>query len=147
MPNKTPRPTRIYVASSWRNTIQQDIVRALRRAGHEVYDFRNPRQGDTGFHWSAIDGDWLTWTPRQFREALKHPIAQAGFKSDHDAMEWANTCVLVLPCGRSAHLEAGEFIGKGKRLFVYTETPCEPELMYLGATEIALSIAELLEAM
>lgn len=46
---------RIYVASSWRNKIQPSVVVALREAGHEVYDFRNPREGDTGFHWSDID--------------------------------------------------------------------------------------------
>lgn len=33
---------KIYVASSWRNSIQAEIVAALRAEGHEVYDFRNP---------------------------------------------------------------------------------------------------------
>ena len=32
----------IYVASSWRNTYYPEVVQALRDAGHEVYDFRNP---------------------------------------------------------------------------------------------------------
>jgi len=48
----------IYVASSWRNTHQPSVVAALREAGHDVYDFRNPRPGDHGFHWSMIDPDW-----------------------------------------------------------------------------------------
>ena len=38
---------KIYVASSWRNLLQPGIVLALRRCGHEVYDFRNPAPGDT----------------------------------------------------------------------------------------------------
>ena len=46
---------RIYVASSWRNTHQQAIVAALREAGHDVYDFRNPRPGDKGFAWSRSE--------------------------------------------------------------------------------------------
>ena len=29
---------KVYVASSWRNERQQEIVRALREAGHDVYD-------------------------------------------------------------------------------------------------------------
>ena len=33
---------KIYVASSWRNREQPSVVKALREAGHEVYDFRNP---------------------------------------------------------------------------------------------------------
>ena len=32
-----------YVASSWKNTYYLGVVQALRDAGHEVYDFRNPR--------------------------------------------------------------------------------------------------------
>lgn len=35
--------TRIYVASSWRNKYQPEVVAALRKAGHKVYDFRNPK--------------------------------------------------------------------------------------------------------
>ena len=38
---------RIYVASSWRNTIHPSVVAALRKDGHDVYDFKNPAPGDT----------------------------------------------------------------------------------------------------
>lgn len=55
------------------------------------------------------------WSTDQYRAALEHPIAQAGFKSDFDAMQWADVCVLVLPCGRSAHSEAGWMKGAGKK--------------------------------
>ena len=95
---------KIYVASSWRNQHQPQVVSFLREQGHEVYDFRHPA-GKTGFQWSQIDEDWENWSTDQYRAALEHPIAQAGFKSDFDAMQWADVCVLVLPCGRSAHSE------------------------------------------
>lgn len=36
---------KIYVASSWRNVFQQDVVGILRDLGHEVYDFKNPPHG------------------------------------------------------------------------------------------------------
>ena len=90
---------KIYVASSWRNQHQPQVVSFLREQGHEVYDFRHPA-GKTGFQWSQIDEDWRNWSTDQYRAALEHPIAQAGFKSDFDAMQWADVCVLVLPCGR-----------------------------------------------
>jgi hypothetical protein len=135
---------RIYVASSWRCARQPEVVAALRAAGHEVYDFRNPRPGDQGFHWSEIDAEWQTWTPKQFRAALGHPIAKSGFGSDFAAMEWAEACVLVLPCVRSAHLEAGWFAGAGKRLVILLAEGCEPELMYqMGA--VATSVEEVEE--
>jgi nucleoside 2-deoxyribosyltransferase len=110
--------------------------------GHEVYDFKNPCKGDHGFHWSEIDPDWQQWTPKAFRSALLHPIAAAGFKSDFDAMKWADAGVLVLPCGRSAHLEVGYFIGAGKPLLILL-APGEPELMYNMANRHCLSIDEL----
>lgn len=105
------------------------VVESLRRLGHEVYDFKNPRLGDRGFHWSDIDPDWQQWTPAEFQAALSHPIANAGYQSDMDAMLWADACVLVMPCGRSAHLEAGWFIGARKPCLILLSDG-EPELMY-----------------
>ncbi|MBA9078965.1 hypothetical protein [Rufibacter quisquiliarum] len=119
---------KIYVASSWRNDIQPAVVALLRAAGHEVYDFKNPH-GNTGFSWSQIDPNWQQWTDEQYLEALNHPIAVAGFKSDFDAMHWADACVLVLPCGRSAHTEAGWMQGMGKPTIALLAGG-EPELMY-----------------
>ncbi len=139
-----PARRRIYVASSWRNSYQPTTVELLRGAGHEVYDFRNPRPGDTGFAWSEIDPDWLAWKPRPFRRALEHPVAAAGFASDFHAMEWADTFVLDMPCGRSAHLEAGWAIGRGKpTAIVMREEKFEPELMYLMAARLVCDYHEL----
>ncbi len=123
---------KIYVASSWRNLIQPAIVVMLRRCGHEVYDFRNPAPGNSGFSWSAIDEHWQNWTPKEYREALQHPIAAKGFEYDIGALRDCDACVLVLPSGRSASWEFGYAIGAGKRGAVVMFEPCEPELMYRG---------------
>lgn len=134
---------RIYLASSWRNPEQPALVALLRELGHEVYDFRNPRPGCHGFAWSSIDPEWLAWRPGPFRAALAHPVAEAGFASDFDAMQWADTFVLALPCGRSAHLEAGWAIGAGKPTAILLhEDKFEPELMYLMADLIAIDASE-----
>lgn len=50
--------------------------------------------------------------------------------SKFEAMETCNACVLVLPCGRSAHTEAGWFAGRGKKVIAYIPEQVEPELMY-----------------
>lgn len=135
---------RVYVASSWRNLLQQGVVHTLRAAGHEVYDFKNPKPGDDGFRWLEIDPNWKQWTPKLFRDSLDHPVAKAGFESDWNAMKWADCCVLVMPCGRSAHLEAGYFVGAGKPLYILLSDG-EPELMYRMATKVCVSFRELLE--
>lgn len=139
--------SRIYVASSWRNPYQPNVVDRLRMAGHECYDFRNPPHGDSGFSWRQIDPEWEHWSPEKYRELLlTNPIASHGFISDLRGMQWADTCVLVLPCGRSAHLEAGWFCGAGKRCIILLADG-EPELMNLLATDICLSIDEVIAAL
>ena len=120
----------IYVASSWRNEYQQGVVHYLRNHGHEVYDFRHPAGGDNGFHWREIDPHWEDWDLFEYLDGLDHELAEAGYQADYAAMEHADACVLVLPCGRSAHLEAGWFAGQGKPLIILIPGKVEPELMY-----------------
>jgi nucleoside 2-deoxyribosyltransferase len=135
---------RIYVASSWRNPTQPAVVEALRTAGHSVFDFRHPKPGNDGFKWSDIDPSWQEWTPEQFRHQLHHPIANQGFGIDFRAMEQASAGVLVLPAGRSAHLEAGYFVGARKPLFILLSDG-EPELMYKMAAGICTTLEELID--
>jgi hypothetical protein len=135
---------RIYLASSWRNKHQAEVLQKLRNAGHEVYDFKHPRPEDDGFSWTEVDPDWLEWDGDRFRTALKHPIAERGFANDWNAMLWANACVLLLPCGRSAHIEAGYFVGARKLLIILMMGSNEPELMYKMASHVCLSIEEVI---
>lgn len=128
---------RIYVASSWRNPHYPEVVRALRDAGHDVYDFR-----ENAFRWSEL-GLGETCGPGALARGLDDPRAREHFKLDSTAMESADTCVLVLPAGRSAHLEAGWFAGRDRSLVGFTTTvlvyapgvDITPELMYLLAGE------------
>lgn len=137
----------IYVASSWRNEYYSEVVLKLRKAGFDVYDFRNPPSGDPGFKWSSVSEDFMDWSPEKYREKLKHPKAERQFYNDIKAMEACDACVLVLPCGRSAHTEAGWFAGKGKKVLAYIPEKQEPELMYKLFSGICCSIEELIEAL
>lgn len=133
----------IYVASSWRNPYQQVVVEMLRRHGHAVYDYRHPAPGNDGFSWSEIDRDWQTWSPVAFRDGLESPIADRGFGLDMVALRACEVCVLVQPCGRSAHLELGWAAGAGKKTFVLLADHQEPELMYKMCGSLCLSLDEL----
>lgn len=138
------RPDYVYVASSWRNPLQPAIVAILRAAGIDCYDFRNPAPGETGFAWSDIDPDWTNWSAEQYVKALNDPIAEHGFRRDFDAMQRADAFVLVLPCGRSAHLELGWAVGAGKRTAILTRDGEEPELMAKMVDHIATDMLDLL---
>jgi len=81
----------------------------------------------------------------EYLEALGHPIAEEGFQRDFEAMQACDTCVLVLPCGRSAHLELGWFAGQGKRTAILLDGPkVVPELMYKLCDYVAPSLFDLL---
>lgn len=145
--NLDQRYRKIYVASSWRNAKQQEVVISLRVAGHLVYDFRNPSFNIKGFSWSEIDPLWQQWTAETYKEALDHPLAKKGFACDMDAMKWADTFVLVLPCGRSAHLELGWACGMNKQTIIILEDKNEPELMNKMVDHLCLSLDEVIQVL
>lgn len=137
---------KIYVASSWRNAKQPDVVNELRQAGHNVYDFRNPAPGLHGFAWSSIDSKWKDWSPQEFTRALRHPAAVGGFYRDMQALKDARAVVLVMPCGRSAHLEFGWAVGRGK-IGIILLSDGEPELMYKMADHLCSTVDEVCEVL
>lgn len=120
---------KIYLASSWRNEHQPTVLRDLRAAGHEVYDFKNPAPGNSGFGWRQVI-DRPIANVADLLEALAHPVAERGFRYDFEAMVMSDACVLLLPCGNSAHLEAGWFAGRMRPVAVLVPELREPELMY-----------------
>lgn len=145
----------VYVASSWRNPIQIVVCAALRSAGIAHYDFRNP-EGGTGFSWKEVDPKSTSgrkgwdvkgsdWVPlKRYLQMVDHPRALEGYSADFDAMKRADTFVMVLPCGKSAHLELGWAVGAGKDTAILMEDPVEPELTYRMVDYMAPSLFDLL---
>ncbi len=130
--------------------VQPAVVKLLRAEGHLVYDFKHPEPGNNGFHWSEIDSDWQDWDSTDFRAGLCHELANEGFKMDMDALRACDACVLVLPCGRSAHLEVGWAAGAGKKSIIYYPPEIrtvEPELMYKMLGKFCINEQELLGAL
>lgn len=135
---------KIYVASSWRNEYQPEVIRRLRELGHEVYDFRGagdgwrPELGGGGFAWSEVDPDWKNWPSdiQRYLRGLEHPRAIEGFNRDMDALLRADACILVNPCGQSAHAELGFASGAGKLTAAWCPEIREPDLMLKMAGHI-----------
>lgn len=116
---------KIYVATSWRNEFQPEVVKALREDGHDVYDFTDSE----GFHWAEVDPNWKSWTPQQYLIGLRHPFADRGFDRDMNALIACDFCVYVMPCGPSASMEMGWAKGSGKQVIVFIPELREPDLM------------------
>ncbi len=138
---------RIYLASSWKQARTVDLVaQALRDAGHQVYAFTEPDQGHYTFDARSEFGSWAAGATAQ--QMMETPQAQKAFAADREGLDWADTCVLILPSGRSAHLEAGYAVGQGKDLFIY-DLPAagEWDVMYGFARKICPDFVELRTAL
>ena len=120
-------------------------MQQLREKGHTIYNFRDT---NSWFRWEEIDPEWESWGNKEFASALSHPLAKRAFESDFIGMNWADACVLIMPCGRSAHIEAGYMKGKGKLLYILLdgEKP-RAELTYSIANGIFENVPGLLKAL
>lgn len=123
---------KLYIATSWRNTLYQEVLKKTREMGFDVYDFKNP---DTAFDWAEVF-DLVSWrtlpTSVQFN-GLKEAVPRRAYKADMEALKEADMLFLLLPAGRSAHFEAGIAHAMGKPVIIYAdpEPKIELELVYL----------------
>lgn len=135
---------KIYVASSWRNPHYEALVKSLEDRGHKVNDWKDPEAGPILPDWKDVgvsDKDRVySWI-----ECLRKPEVYSVFTKDLQFMESSDVCILLTPCGRSAHIEAGYMIGRGKPVIVFAIAGegWEPELMYLLAPKIVSTKTEL----
>lgn len=134
------QPLKIFVSSSWRNTLQPEVVQALRDEGHEVYDFKENK----AFNWAEIDTNWKAWDSDGVREGLEHSLAKEAFESDFYALDDCDVCVMVQPCGQSSALELGWAVGSGKHTVVLLCEDSGPELMLKMADLLVTDLQELL---
>ena len=110
---------KIYLASSWKNAGMLHLLAdALRRKGFKVDLFCDKSTGRFVFNWQETPD--FNYKSNE-REALKHKYFQKAFKEDKKMIEWCDICIMVLPCGKSSHLEAGYAKGIGKKLYIFGE--------------------------
>jgi hypothetical protein len=131
---------KVYVASSWKKTTNHiEIVEALRKAGHDVFDYRYE-----GFSWSQIDPDLTKDRENWWFACRCNPIATHAFAKDMNALDDAEAVVMVLPCGKSAHMELAYAIGAGKiGIILANKERDEPELLY-DMADVCESIEDVL---
>jgi hypothetical protein len=130
---------RIYIASSSRNTLIDEVLAAVRGDGHEAYDFR--ASGREIFPAREI------WTPETYVEAITQPIAQVQFAADLAALDSADCVVLLAPSGADAHAEAGYARGKNIPVIVYLGEGFRPGLMHKFFSGYVATIPDLLFAL
>jgi len=130
----------IYLIGSMRNPRIPLIANELRKEGFDIFDdWYSPGKN--------ADDDWQAYEQargRTYREALAGHHAGEVFSFDYEHLSRADTAILALPAGKSAHLELGWIIGKDKPGYILM--PGEPErfdIMYRFATGVTSNLEEL----
>lgn len=130
----------IYLIGSLRNPQIPVVAQDLRAVGFEVFDdwyAAGPRADD---HWR----DYELGRGRNFIEALDGRAVRHVFEFDKANLDRCDAAVLVLPAGKSGHLELGYVIGRGKPGFILMdEMPDRFDAMYRFATAAVVHTADL----
>jgi len=109
---------KIYMASSWKNANDVEVIaQVLREHSHEVDCFTDESTGRYVFHYSQID----SFENLDAMNFMYDERSQKAFKEDKKWIDWADGVLLYLPAGKSAHLEAGYAVGKGKFLIIFQQ--------------------------
>jgi len=116
---------KIYLAGSWGATEGVRLMmRTLRTAGFDVDCFCDQEGGRVGFNIA----DCLEKLGHSLNEidaitALEHLAVAENFRiafaEDKKWLDWCNCVIMLMPCGRSSHLEGGYAKGQGKLLYIY----------------------------
>jgi len=132
---------KIYIASSWKNYDALHVLKSiLVKSGHDVDLFCDPhRKGGISYFPKHKDYTIISYL---FQEPKSFEI----FIVNKKMIEWCDVCILVLPSGKSSHLEAGFAKGIKKILILYNKNEIrgEFEAMYHFADYIAHNHDELL---
>jgi nucleoside 2-deoxyribosyltransferase len=134
----------IYLIGSLRNDKVPATAHRLRQYGFEVFD-----------DWFAAgpiaDDSWQAYEKGRgttYAQALTNFAARHVFSFDHTHLNRADIGVLLMPAGKSGHLELGYMIGKGKPGYVlFDEEPLRWDQMYQFANDIYFDVDQLGEAL
>jgi nucleoside 2-deoxyribosyltransferase len=136
----------IYLIGSLRNPEIPKIAAQLRTlTGQEVFDDWYAAGPEADDYWR----DYEKEKGHSFREALKGYAARNVFLFDKGHLDRCRAAVLVLPAGKSGHLELGYVLGKGKPGYILLPD-ADPErfdVMYQFATGVYDDVNELAEAL
>jgi hypothetical protein len=131
----------IYIIGSLRNETIPRVGRALRAGGVEVFDDWYAAGPEADDYWKAYEQQ----RGRTYTQALRGRAARNVFAFDRFNLDRCDAAVLVLPAGRSGHLELGYAAGRGKQCFILLPDEHDRwDVMYAFADDVFQSVEELL---
>lgn len=139
------RPKRsLYLIGSLRNPRVPEIAAAFRKGGWDVFD----DWYSAGEHADDAWRDYERARGHALPEALKGYAAQHVFNFDKQHIDRCSAVMLVLPAGKSGHLELGYAIGQGKPGYILLDgDPERYDVMYAFASAVFMTLDEAAEAL
>lgn len=140
----TKKPKTVYLIGSLRNSNVPVLGDKLRAVGYDVFD---------EWHGAGHEADDAFQNYRlgrglSYRQALNSYSARHIFNFDKTHLDRSDCAVLVMPAGKSGHLEAGYMCGKGKPVFVlFDGEPERFDQMYQFCTDVCFSDEELINCL
>src|SRR6266550_1476768 len=126
----------IYIIGSLRNPEIPKFANELQAQGFEAFaDWYAPGpQADD--YWR----DYATARGLSYGQALKSPAATHVYEFDKSNLDRCDAAVMLMPAGKSAHLELGYTIGKGKPGYIlFDQEPERYDVMVQFATGVFFS--------
>ena len=129
----------IYIIGSLRNEKIPHIAKELRKLGFIVFDdwfSPGPEADEFWRKYEKVRGS-------TYKQALTNFAATHVFEFDKHHIDQSDIGVLIMPAGKSGHLELGYMIGQGKPgLIFFEEEPERWDVMHQFGT-ICVSMKEL----
>lgn len=132
----------IYIIGSLKNKNVPIIANKLRK------EFPKSEVFDSWYYCSEDADDWLRDCCKakglNYKQTLKDHAATHIFEFDKKHIIRSTDVVMVMPAGKSGHLELGWSLGQGKRGYVlFDKEPDRVDIMYQFATDIFFDFDEL----
>lgn len=117
-----------FIASRWRNRDNVvKLVSLLRKKGKRVYSFLDE---ENSFNSPGQDPETEMRKFEAIQDWQNNPAVRRMFLKDLAGLKQADKLILLLPAGKSAHMETGIAFGLGKECVLIGEQK-ETESLYL----------------
>jgi len=131
----------VYIIGSLRNEKIPQVGNTLRDHGWDAFDDWYGAGHEADDKWR----DYENLRGRSHQEALYGFAAKHVFEFDKRHLDRCDLAVLVMPAGKSGHLELGYFVGSGKPGFIlFDAVPERYDVMHQFANEVFYSVDEML---
>lgn len=134
----------LYLIGSLRNEEVPKIAKKLRtECDLDVFDDWYAAGPEADDYWKSYEEN----RGRSYKEALSGYAARNVFNFDRTNLDRSDAAMLILPAGKSGHLELGYMAGHDKPTYILLDRPDRWDVMYQFATQVFENIDEAIEVL